>query len=81
MAFSNKDPRIKLQEIPIQAAKERRQKGFAENRQKRIEDNHEENIVNQVREAKNIKQLSEKMIALTRSLVYLWEPLNRKSKI
>ena len=78
MEFANKDPR--LQEISIQAAKEGCQKGFEENWLKRIEDYNEEYILKQVREAKIIKQLSEIMIALTRSLDLLIKTTQQKIK-
>ena len=61
MEIPQNDPRIKLQDIPVSQAKERRQKGFKDKRmnaynEEVMEDNK---LLKQIKEAKDFKGISE----------------------
>ena len=70
------DPRMRLQNIQIDKAKIRRHQNFMNNRiqrkEKRLktqtEDHEGENLIKQVKEVKNIKQLADIVLALTKSV-------------
>ena len=59
-----KDARESLKDIPIIAAKERRQKMMTENREKRIEDTKEEQKHGKINNKKNVEMLKDLTKAL-----------------
>ena len=68
LEINNTDPRLRLSNIPQSQAKERRQKIINETRQKRGEEDETKDIIQQVKEVKDLKQLSAIVIALAETI-------------